>query len=252
VYDWSHYRGSQAVTGPADVDAIADAGVQTLYLQTAKPDVEAPGVLEPDLLLPIIDRARLRGMKVVAWYLPTLVDIDNDMARLMATAALRVDGLAVDIESRDVADPGERNRRLVELSRRLRSALPDRVIGGIVLPPVVTEVINTNYWPGFPWAELAPLFDVWMTMGYWTNRTVASGWRDAHLYTVENVNRMRANLGLPDAPVHPIGGIGDRTTTADLDGFRVAVEELGAIGGSIYDWRTTAAGAWSRLRALRA
>jgi len=57
----------------------------------------------------------------------------------------------------------------------LRQALPGRTIGAIVLPPVVLEVVNTNYWPNFPWHGIAPFYDVWQTMGYWTNRTQSSG-----------------------------------------------------------------------------
>jgi hypothetical protein len=159
--------------------------------------------------------------------------------------------VAVDIESRAVADPGERSRRLVDLSHRLRQSLPGRSIGAIVLPPVVTDVINTNYWPGFPWRELVPDYDAWMTMGYWTNRTEASGYRDAYRYTAENIDRMRANLGLPAAPVHPIGGIGDKTTVADVDGFHRAASERGALGGSLYDYRTTGDALWAPLQRFR-
>jgi hypothetical protein len=208
-------------------------------------------VLEPERLMPIIDRAHRLGLRVVAWYLPSLEDPAKDLQRLLSIASLDVEGVAVDIESRAVSDVSERNRRLVQLSTDLRSSLPGRAIGGIVLPPVVLEEVNTNYWPNFPYHELAPLYDVWQTMGYWTNRKSSSGWRDARNYTAENVIRLRRNLGLPDAPVSPIGGIGDHTTTADVDGFRRASTDTYCIGGSLYDWRTTGAGLWPGLRAFR-
>lgn len=251
VYDWSHYRGRTPTVGPDDVDVMAEAGVQTLYIQTAKHDTPED-ILEPHLLLPIIERAHQRGIRVVAWYLPTLEDVGNDLRRLLASANLDVDGIAVDIEARDVADIAERNRRLVELSAALRQALPGRAIGAIVLPPVVLEVINQKYWPDFPYRQIAPYYDVWMTMGYWTFRTSSSGYRDAYRYTDENLRRLRNNLGQPLAPVHPIGGIGDRTSDADLDGFARAAEAHRALGGSIYDWHTTKPEAWGRLRVFRA
>jgi len=249
VYDWSHYKGSTPTVGPDHVDQMADAGVQTLFIQTAKADTP-DDISEPELLLPIIERAHARGLEVVAWYLPTLEDVDKDLRRLVASANLQVDGIAVDIEARNVGDVGERNRRLVDLSARLRNALPGRAIGAIVLPPVVLEVINPNYWPSFPWRDIAPYYDVWQTMGYWTNRTEASGYRDAYRYTDENIRRMRNNLGT-DVPVHPVGGIGDRTTEADLEGFLRAAVQQRSMGGSIYDWRTTNPGHWASLRRFR-
>ncbi|MDQ3569821.1 MAG: hypothetical protein M3396_04205 [Actinomycetota bacterium] len=251
VYDWSatFTRGRPQVA-PEAVDRMADLGVQTLYIQASKHDAPTT-VLEPELLRSWIDRARHRGIRVVAWYLPTLVDPARDLDRMIAIAALPVDSVAVDIESKDVVGLAERNRRLVEFSAVLRKSLPGHTIGGIVLPPVVLEAVNPLYWPSFPYQQIAPYYDVWMTMGYWTNRVPASTYRDAHRYTKENVNRLRANLGLPDALVHPIGGIGDRTTAVDLAGYRQAVTETGSIGGSVYDWRTTRPEQWEALQAFR-
>ncbi|HUR49867.1 MAG TPA: hypothetical protein VMY88_10135 [Acidimicrobiales bacterium] len=252
VYDWSvtYTREAGPQVGPETVDLMAAEGVQTLFIQASKHDAPED-VLERGRLEAIIARAQANGIRVVAWYLPTLVDPAADMRRLLAIASLPVEGLAVDIEARNVTDVAERNRRLVQLSAELRSALPGRAIGGIVLPPVVMEEVNPNYWPGFPWREIAPYYDVWQTMGYWTNRKESSGWSDAYAYTMENVLRLRRNLGLPEAAVHPIGGIGDRTTPEDLAGFHRAAVESASIGGSLYDWRTTGAGLWPGLRPFR-
>jgi hypothetical protein len=253
VYDWSVTfggpRGGPAV-GPADADRMAEVGVQTLYIQTAKWDAPAD-VLEPERLVPIIRRAQARGLRVVAWYLPTLTDPAADLRKLVAAARLGVQGLAVDIESRDVADPAERTRRLLALSAELRRRLPGEALGAIVLPPVVTDVVNPNYWPGFPWRELVPFYDIWLPMAYWTTRPAASGWRDGYRYTVENVTRVRQNLGIPGAPVHLIGGVGDRATAADIEGMRRGGAEHGVLGGSLYDWRTTVADWWPILRGFR-
>ena len=252
VYDWSFgYTNGKPTVVPGDVDRMVDAGVQTLYIQASKHDAPTD-LVEPELLQAFLDRAKGRGLQVVAWYLPTLVDTGRDLQRLKAVAALRnVDGIAVDIEARNVPDVNERNDRLVDLSAALRRALPGRTIGGIVLPPVVLEVVNPNFWPAFPYREIAPFYDVWMTMGYWTNRTSASGYRDAYRYTKENVDRLRNNLGQPDAPVHPIGGIGNRTSAGDIEQFKRAVTAVRGIGGSIYDWHTTAPPLWDNLRPMR-
>jgi len=250
VYDWSHYRDSTPTVGPDQVDAMAAEGVQTLFLQTAKNDTP-DAIAERELLDPIIARAHQRGMKVVAWYLPTLEDVDNDLNRLVASASLDVDGLAVDIESRKVADANDRTARLVDLSNRLRGALPGRAIGAIVMPPVQMEVVNTNFWPGFPWHAIARFYDVWQIMGYWTDRKASSGYRDPFTYTDENIRRLRNNLADPAAPVSPVGGVGAMGSD-DVESFLRAAVVNGAIGGSIYDWRTTRAEAWPSLRKFRA
>jgi hypothetical protein len=251
VYDWTRtYTNGRPVTGPADVDAMAERGVQTLYIQASKWDSKTD-IVDPDLLQPILDRAKERGLRVVAWYLPTLTDLQSDLRRMVAIAALRnVDSLGVDIESREVADVEDRNRRLVELSAALRQALPGRTISAIVLPPVVLEVVNPAYWPNFPYKALAPHYDVWMTMGYWTNRKQSSGYRDAYRYTKENVDRLRANLGA-NVPVHPIGGLGAGTTPADVEAYRQAAIDTSSLGGSLYDYRTTAPDSWPGMQGFR-
>ena len=249
AYDWSRTFGKDGpLVEVADIDRMADLGVQTLYVQTSRWNAPAD-ILEPERLEPLIERARRRGMAVVAWYLPTFVDPAQDLRRLVAAASLDVDAVAVDIESRDVADTAERNRRLVALSRDLRSTLPGVALGAIVFPPVVMEVINTSFWPRFPWGELEPYYDVWVPMAYQSFRTAASGYRDGYRYTAENIDRLRAHLG-NDTVVHVVGGIADATTVGDVQGMVAAGSERGVIGGSLYDWRTTAADLWPHLRAF--
>jgi hypothetical protein len=253
VYDWSetYNRYGDARVGPEDVDRMAASGVQTLYVQTGKWDAPTQ-VLEQDRLQSIIDRAEARGIAVVAWYLPTFENPQEDMARLMAATRLRgVDALAVDIESLKFRDVAERNRRLVEISTNLRAALPNVALGAIPYPPVVTDVINPNLWPNFPWQALAPLYDVWLPMSYQSDRKPESGYRDAYRYLAENIDRMRARLGRPDVPVHAIGGIADRTSPEDVAGLLRASVERRALGGSLYDWHTTPASLWPALGAFR-
>ena len=252
VFDWSWtFTGGQPTVGPADVDRMASFGVRTLYVQVSRYDHPAD-VVDLDLLQPIIDRAHANGMRVVGWYLPTLTDPAADLRRTMAMAALSIDGIGIDIESREVVDVTERNARLIAYSAAVRESLPGEVISGIVLPPVVMEDVNPNYWPGFPWAELAPFYDVWQPMAYWTNRRSDSGWRDGYAYTAANIDRIRAHLGWLDAPVHPIGGIGDQTTPEQIAGMVQAAVERGALGGSIYDYRTTHDALWGPLQAFNA
>ncbi|MGH9209386.1 MAG: hypothetical protein ACRD2C_01745 [Acidimicrobiales bacterium] len=229
----------------AAVDEMARQGVRTLYLQAAKADGPSSGLLaDPARVAQILVRAQRAGIRVVGWYLPKFGDIDRDLDHLQAIADFEVvghrfDGVAVDIEwTESIADHDQRSRKLVELSERLRSGVGSDALGAIVLPPVQIEVVNPDKWPDFPWQELSNLYDVWLPMGYWTERRADSGYRDGAVYTAENLERLRDDLDDPEAVIHAVGGIGDEVTDAHAAGFADAVDEAEAIGGSIYDWRT--------------
>jgi hypothetical protein len=252
LYDVGSHGGEALVT-PAAVDAMASAGVDTLYLQVARDNGDGPaGLTDPALAARFLVRAHERDVRVVGWYLPRFGDVARDLDYLQAIARFEVlghrfDGIAVDIEwTETVADHVERSARLVELSQGLRDSVDADALGAIVLPPVAIEVVNPAYWPEFPWGELEPLYDAWLPMGYWTQRTVASGYRDAATYTTENIARLRDHVGA-DAAVHAIGGLGEQTTDADIAAFAAAVDDGGAVGASIYDWNTIAPAARQQL-----
>lgn len=249
VYDWTEELGGPVpAVGPDEIDDMAAAGVQTLYLQTGH-DRVAEAVIEPERLDELIDRAHGHDMHVVAWYLPTFTDVDRDLERLLAAAELRVDGLGVDIEATDVADPAERNRRTMELTTRLRAALPeDKPMVAITLSAVHVQVVNPDYWPAYPWAELASAYDAILPMAYWSIRLAEL--RDGARYVGENIDRIRASAG-PDVPIHPIGGIADEATIDDIDGMVSALTERGAIGASLYDWDTSRPEQWDAMQPVR-
>ena len=252
VLDWSPtYTAGRQRFRVTDVDVLADRGVQTLYIQTARYN-RAEDVLDEALLRSIIDRAHGHDMAVVGWYLPTFGDPDRDLRRLVAIGRLGVDGVGVDIEDRStVPDHAERNTRLLTLSRELREWLPDMPLAAIPIPPVVTTSINPAYWPGLPWKQLAAVYDVWMPMAYWTYRTPGSGWRDGYRYIAENIRLLRTLTGDPDLAVHPIGGEAAKLSKDELDGMVRAVADEDGIGGSIYDHTTTKAALYDVLRGLR-
>lgn len=251
VYDWTlEFTGGDPAVRVADVDAMADAGVQTLYIQTAHHRSDARGVIERTQLEALIQRAYDRGLHVVAWYLPTLVDPAADLRRLTASAALPVGGLAVDIESVEVTDVVERNRRLLDLSTRLRSELgPDKRLAAITLSAVHLQVVNPDYWPAYPWRELAATYDAILPMAYWSIRT--SELRDGERYVGDNLDRIRASTGDETIPIVPVGGIADGVTTADLRGMVRAIDARDAPGGGLYDWATSTAAHWAALAPLR-
>ena len=80
------------------------------------------------------------------------------------------------------------------------------------MPPVVTDVINPNFWPEFPWSDLENLYDVWLPMNYWSFRTEEHA--DPNYYNSENIKLLRKNLKNRDILVHPIGGVGLADGTA--------------------------------------
>ena len=257
VFEWAPSYASPPGTSvdlpPTAVDRMAAEGVQVLYLQATRYNNPTGGdIVDPDVLAQWLARAKANGIRVVAWYLPTLTDPAADLRRLKAVAKLPdVAGIGVDIESTAVADPAVRSARMLDLSKAVRAAMPDRPLSAIVLPAVDTDVVNLSYWPGFPWKEIRGLYDVWQPMGYWTNRKVSSGYRDAERYTRENVERLRAHLGDPKAVVSPIGGIMNKATPADVAGFLKAVRETGCVGASLYNWSTQKPETYALMRAAR-
>ncbi|MGH9033058.1 MAG: hypothetical protein ACRDZV_13105 [Acidimicrobiia bacterium] len=259
VYDYVpefQQGGAPPAVTPESVDDMAALGVRTLYLQAAQEDARSPGdTIDPDLLGKFVRRAHRNDVAVVGWYLPRLADLDADLRHVRAIHRFqadgeRFDGLALDLEwTEGVPDVPARNDALVDFSERVRDLVGERgAVAAIVLEPVLLEVVNPLYWPDFPWQRIEPLYDVWMPMSYWTNRTDDSGYREGFRYTEENVRRLRRNLRDENATVHTIGGIGDGATPADYEGFVRASREAEAVGWSVYDFNTISTSAWPRLR----
>lgn len=237
------------------LDDMAARDVATVFLQAARDDDRLSGLVDRALLASWIEAAHDRAIKVVAWFLPKLVDVDRDLGILLDVQRFttprgdRFDGLAVDIEETQAeTDVEQRNANLVDLSARLRAAVGDEVaLAGNVLPAVLLEVINPSFWPDFPWRAIRDAYDIWLPMAYWTNRRESSGYRDGYRYVVESVERMRVAFDDPKAKVAPIGGLPNEATAAQLGDFLRALADVGAYGGSIYDYRLMTQTAWTAL-----
>jgi hypothetical protein len=124
------------------------------------------------------------------------------------------------------------------------------VLAAITLSPVHLDVVNTTYWPGYPWPQLGATYDVVLPMAYWTLRR--GDLRDGQRYVTDTVDRIRAATGKPGLPIHVIGGLAEDATGPDLAGMVRAVRAVHAIGGSLYDWSSSTPTQWKDLRALRA
>lgn len=253
VWDWSPtFTGGSAPQDLADVDRLAAAGVQTLYIQTATyrhPD----DVLDPTLLRSIVRRAHLRNMKVVGWYLPQFLDMEVDIRRMSAITGLGVDGIGIDIEATDNPDVADRTDKLMAEVRFLRALHPDVPMAAIPVTPIIWEQLNRSWWPNFPYRELSRYMDAWMPMAYWSYRRAGSfpEWGDPYRYTAESVTRLRTLTGRPNLPVHPIGGEGTGMTVDDAARMAIAVSDTGAIGGSVYDDRITPQAVYPALGFMR-
>ncbi len=237
---------------PDSVETMAGLGIRTLYLQAANDDGGEVGVVDEELVGEFVRQAHEAGVRVVGWYLPRFGDVARDLAFIEAMSDFeyeghRLDGVALDIEwTQSVADHDERSARLLDLTQQARTVVGDDALGAIVLEPILVEDVNPNLWPGFPYAGLAEIVDVFLPMTYWTNRDAESGLRDAFAYTDENVQRLRERAGR-DVPVHVIGGVGDAATPADYGEFARAAIEQDTVGRSVYDFNTTVSSAWEAL-----
>ncbi|HEY9557371.1 MAG TPA: hypothetical protein VIR58_11595, partial [Acidimicrobiales bacterium] len=126
----------------------------------------------------------------------------------------------------------------------------DKHLSAITLTAVHLEVVNRDYWPGYPWPELADTYDSILPMAYWSLRR--DELRSGSKYIGDNIDLIRELTGDDELPIHPIGGIADAISVADVEGMLNALTQRDAIGGSLYDWSTAAPELWEALQPLRA
>jgi hypothetical protein len=232
------------------VRGVAKQGAKTLYLETAR------YTSETDIQFPIavgaaLDEAKKLGLRAVAWYPPGFADLERDVRRSLAAINFRspggnrFDAFGADIEyTAALPDHNERTKRTLEYSKRVRDGASGYPLAAIVIPPTSLEV-NPGRWPNFPWQALAPFYDVFMPMNYWTAREKSP--KSASELTKRNVDETERLTG---RPVHIIGGLGEHADEAQVAAYVKAAREAGSLGGGLYDYRTTRAEVWDELRAL--
>jgi hypothetical protein len=234
------------------VARMRDLGVTTLYLQTSN-YTQKVDLVRPTALERFIDAAHANGLRVVAWYLPSLANVARDLRRSLAAVRFRspkgnaFDSFALDIEAEVVRSAKTRSTRLLGLSRALRQAVgPNYPLGAIVPSPRGME-LRPAYWPGFPYEGLAKSYDVFMPMGYFTYRYKSAA--AARAYTEANLEILRTETGNEALVVHAVGGLAGPATLAQVRAFSTAAADGGAIGASLYDYATTSAAEWRVLSA---
>src|SRR3954452_13793577 len=147
------YSKRELARPEAGVASLASRGGKTLYLETAN-HRRGPSqlVVHPAADARFLDAAHAAGMKVVAWYLPSLRDLDADFARSMAAvefetpAGERFDGFALDIEATVVSSIPRRNANVLDLSRDLRAAVGRDYPLGAIVPDDLSTTCRHCLW----------------------------------------------------------------------------------------------------------
>ncbi len=256
--DLSPYRGLGAWIDMYDdwpwadptgsVEDMKRHGVRTLFLQTSN-YLKRGAFFNRRAIEEFIEAAHARHMKVVAWYVPSFVDLERDFQRIKAAILLRTSGghrfdsFALDIEDDSVYPVSLRNKRLFALTAMMR-----KLVGsGYALGAIVPDPIRFDAWPRFPYAAVARRYDVVVPMQYFSEWT--SGYDGALAHIAEGLRRMRAETG-DRTPIHVIGGIASRVDSQEMSGFVKALRQGKVFGFSLYDFPITQPGHWSSFAGL--
>ena len=250
VGTWLDIYAKKAWRHPeTEVAAMAQDGAQTLYLQTGNYNQNVD-LVRPRALGRFIDAAHAAGLDVVAWYLPSFGRPRQDLRRALAAIRFRsasgerFDSFALDIEATMVRRLRLRDRRLLQLSARLRSAVrPGYPLGAITPSPIG---MAPSYWPGIPYRALTRSYDVFLPMSYSTMKGVR-GSNATLAYLSATVAAIRRDTGNPLIPIHLIGGLGEAMGANDTAGFMQAVADCAPLGYSLYAFPTTRPAAWTAL-----
>jgi hypothetical protein len=249
-YDFARLEDAQLV-----VAELAQHGVRTLYLETASWRVPRNvDIVAPTQTAALITAAHARGMKVVAWYVPSFRDLRIDMRRVRVALAFRTpdgqafDSFALDIEATMVKPVSRRNAALMKLSRSTRIAAGRDYPLGAIVPDQLSTTNANGLWPAFPYARAAKYYDVFLPMAYSTfNR--ARGATRVYAYTAANIRYVRAAT---HRPVHVIGGTTDLMTRPEQAAVARAARDAGAVGASLYKYKLYDVGSWAALSAFDA
>jgi len=254
---WVSIYGAEAYSSPSTVArAIAARGVRTVYVQTgnySQPDA----IVRPTQLGAFVDALHANGLRAVAWYLPGLlrpaVDLRRSLAaiRFQTPAGGHFDGFALDIESAAVKQPALRTERVIALSRDLRAAVGSGYTLGAIIPAPRGMELVPAYWPGFPYAQLAGIYDVFLPMVYWTFSV--KGPDGTYGYLAWSLAILRTAIGNPRFPIHLVGGTTDHARLSEVRAFAQVAQDDGRLDGwSLFDWFATKATAWPVLEGIGA
>jgi len=248
IYDGRVYAQPEATAA-----RIAARGVKTVWAETANYRASAD-VVQAARLGRFVEALHVRGVRVVAWYLPGHVNHGRDIRRARAMLSFRTasgqafDGIALNVEGTKLRNVTLRSQRAVDLTRRIRREAGDTPLAIVPFNPRGLERRPTT-WPRFPWVELAQNADAFAPMIY--TGGAYTGFDATYGYVTRAIRLLRTHTQNPDVAIHVAGGVADRMGREELEGFAAAVADDGrTIGVSLYDWETTPASAWRVLASL--
>jgi hypothetical protein len=249
IYNERLYRRPEPV-----LDDLAARHVRTLFLQTTNYRRRGPFQF-PKAMGRILEAAHARGIRVVAWYLPGFVQLKRDLRWSLAAIRYRspsgqqFDSFGLDIESSEVEKYWVRTQRLLQLSAEIRQAVGPEYPLAAIVPSARMLEIRRDYWPGFPFARLTGIYDVFMPMSYYSYRDYGS--RAVHEYIAHTIEVIRRKGRDPGIPIHLIGGIADGSNRAESLAFVRASRQYGLLGASMYDYKVTGAEDWEALAQIQ-
>ncbi len=248
IYDGAVWKNPERT-----VQTAASRGVSTIYVETSNYR-QRVDVAHAAALGRLLDAAHGLGLEVVGWYLPSFAQPARDVRRARAGIGFEsangdtFDSFALDIEATNVHRYALRNSRMLQVVAQVRRGLPpDYALGAITIAPVGA---SPTYWPGFPFAGLAQYVDVFLPMEYFTARV--RGAPGVRAYTAANIRFIRSQIGDDAFPVHPIGGVAERATAAEVKAFVAAAASCGSLGASLWEYERTTAPQWAALAAVGA
>jgi len=244
-YDFARLEDPEAA-----VADMAAHGVRTLYVETASWKVSRRvDIVAPETTARLVAAAHANHMRAVAWYLPGFADRRIDMRRIRAALAFttpdgqRFDSFALDIEANIVSPVWRRNLSLLELSRDIRRTVGEGYALGAIVPDQLSTSWGNVLWPGFPYAELAKTYDVFLPMAY-SSFGRAKSERGVYAYTLTNVRYVRR---VTRRRVHVIGGLTEHMSARAQAAVARAARDGGAYGVSLYKYLRYDDGSWAAL-----
>jgi hypothetical protein len=233
----------------AAVAAMAKHGVRTLYLETGNYSHAAP-VYRPADAGRFIDAAHAAGLRIVAWYLPSFLNVRIDARKAVGAIRFRsangerFDAFALDIEATKVRSLALRDRRLLALSARIRRHVYRRYQLGAITPSPVG--MSSSYWPEIPYRSLTRYYQAFLPMAYATLRGI-HGRRGTRAFLTATASDIRTASGDPTLPVHLIAGLSGSMSAKATAGLVDAAAQTKSFGYSLYAFGQTTPAAWRVL-----
>jgi hypothetical protein len=252
---WVDIYDDKAWANPgAAVADMARHGVRTLYLETSN-SRSSFDVKDSSKVATFISAAHAHNIKIVAWYLPDMTKVSKDYSRIEkainfhTSDGQKFDSFALDIESSAVKSESARNKALASLSTKIRSLVGCSYPLGAIIPSPVGLAKKAGYWNAFPYSDVAQRYDVILPMAYYTyhGKGASAAYSDAK----SNVTILRKQKGCSTVPIHLIGGIAEKSSSAEVQAFVRAVVDTHCFGGSLYSWPATSSNDWKSLAAIK-